>query len=154
MDYSAPHQLVVEAQQCRAKMPGAGPSAVPPRLTVRGVSNNNQAMGRSTALCPRESEGIKQEPLPSPPAIPGPCPGPPVKKRRREDIKVTEKQLESGTTVKMEAEGAESPQQMVRFVTFEPGKWNQTFNHNRVKLPTPVLTVTQSLIIICLNILF
>ena len=148
MDYSAPHQLVVEAQQGRAKVAATGLSAVPTRLTVRGVSNNNQATGRSTALCPREPEGIKQEPLPSPPAARGPCPGPPVKKRRREDIKAAEKQLESGTTVKMEAEGAESPQQMVRFVTFEPGKWHQTFNHNRVKLPTPVLTVKQSLIIL------
>ena len=148
MDYSAPHQLVVEAQQGRAKVAATGLSAVPTRLTVRGVSNNNQATGRSTALCPREPEGIKQEPLPSPPAAPGHCAGPPVKKRRREDIKAAEKQLESGTTVKMEAEGAESPQQMVRFVTFEPGKWHQTFNHNRVKLPTPVLTVKQSLIIL------
>ena len=42
MDYSAPHQLVVEAQQGRAKVAATGLSAVPTRLTVRGVSNNNQ----------------------------------------------------------------------------------------------------------------
>ena len=74
-----------------------------------------------------------------PPVAPLPCPGPPVKKRRRED------QLRGGeevATVKTEGEGSGGEaQQMVRFVTFQPGKWSQTFSQSRTKLPTPVLKV-------------
>ena len=44
--------------------------------------------------------------------------------------------------VKTEGEGSGGEaQQMVRFVTFQPGKWSQTFSQSRTKLPTPVLKV-------------
>ena len=36
----------------------------------------------------------------------------------------------------------------VRFVSFQPHKWNQTFTLNRVKLPTPVLKVIAIFLII------
>ena len=79
-----------------------------------------------------------QPPTPSPVA-PLPCPGPPVKKRRRED---QPRGGEEVATVKTEGEGSSGEaQQMVRFVTFQPGKWSQTFSQSRTKLPTPVLKV-------------
>jgi hypothetical protein len=69
VDYSQPHQLVAEAKMGgRVSLPepasnvvmfGQGrlqTSSVPTRLTVRGISNNNQMAGRQTALCPRDPQ--------------------------------------------------------------------------------------------------